>query len=377
MRDVTHDPERLRRVVLIALAVLISTVFLWMIADFLTVLLIGALAAGMTRPYYRALLRRFPGKKNLAAGVCVAVLLFAVILPLAAFGTLAALQLLELGKTAEPWVREQVNAARSFQEMQEHYPWLASLAPYKDLIVSKVGEFGSYLGTWAVGAVTAAASGTLTFFLLLFVMLYATFFFLVDGREILRTILYYLPLPSEDEDRLVARFVSVARATLKGTMVIGLIQGALGGLGFWAAGINGAAVWAAAMAGMSVIPGLGTAVIWVPGVAFLLIFGHYGAGIGLLVWCGTVVASVDNFLRPWMVGKDTKMSDLVVLVSTLGGIALFGPVGFIIGPIVAALFVTTWEIYGEAFRDVLPEAGPLSIPTPPPPPAAPPGDKLA
>jgi len=376
MRDVTHDPEKLRRVVLIALAVVISAVFLWMIADFLIVLLIAALAAGMTRPYYRRLLRRFPGRKNLSAGVCVGVLFFAVILPLAAFGTLVAIQLLELGKTAEPWLRDQIQSANSFPAMQERYPWLASFAPYKDLIVSKLGELGSYLGTWAVGAVTAAASGTLTFFLALFVMLYATFFFLVDGREILRTILYYLPLPSDDEDRLVARFVSVARATLKGTMVIGLIQGALGGLGFWVAGINGAAVWAAAMAALSVIPGLGTAVIWIPGVAFLLLFGHYTAGIGLLIWCSTAVASVDNFLRPWLVGKDTKMSDLVVLVSTLGGIAWFGPVGFIIGPIIAALFVTTWEIYGEAFRDVLPEAGPLSIPTPPPP-AAPPKDKPA
>ncbi|MDQ2643537.1 MAG: AI-2E family transporter [Myxococcota bacterium] len=377
MRDVTHDPERLRRVVLIALAVLISVVFLWMIADFLIVLLLGALAAGMARPYYKGLLRRFPGKKNLAAGICVSVLLFAVILPLAAFGTLVAFQLLELGKTAEPWLREQISAANSFQRMQEHYPWLSSFAPYRDQIVAKLGELGSWLGTWAVGAVTAAASGTLTFFLMLFVLLYAAFFFLVDGRENLRTMLYYLPLPSEDEDRLVERFVSVARATLKGTMVIGLIQGALGGLGFWVAGINGAAVWAAAMAGMSVIPGLGTAVIWVPGVAFLLIFGHYTAGIGLLIWCGTVVSGVDNFLRPWLVGKDTKMSDLVILISTLGGIALFGPVGFVIGPIVAALFVTTWEIYGEAFRDVLPEAGPLSIPTPTPPVAPPPKDKPA
>ncbi len=377
MRDVTHDPERLRRVVLIALAVLISVVFLWMIADFLIVLLLGALAAGMARPYYKALLRRFPGKKNLAAGICVSVLLFAVILPLAAFGTLVAFQLLELGKTAEPWLREQISAANSFQRMQEHYPWLSSFAPYRDQIVAKLGELGSWLGTWAVGAVTAAASGTLTFFLMLFVLLYAAFFFLVDGRENLRTMLYYLPLPSEDEDRLVERFVSVARATLKGTMVIGLIQGALGGLGFWVAGINGAAVWAAAMAGMSVIPGLGTAVIWVPGVAFLPICGHYTAGIGLLIWCGTVVSGVDNFLRPWLVGKDTKMSDLVILISTLGGIALFGPVGFVIGPIVAALFVTTWEIYGEAFRDVLPEAGPLSIPTPTPPVAPPPKDKPA
>jgi predicted PurR-regulated permease PerM len=154
----------------------------------------------------------------------------------------------------------------------------------------------------------------------------------------------------------------VARATIKGTGVVGITQGALGGLGFWIAGIQGAALWATVMAVFSILPGLGTAIVWVPAVIYLFAVGKTLAAILLTAWCVVIVGTVDNFLRPRLVGKDTKMPDLLVLLSTLGGITMFGAVGVVIGPIVAALFVTVWEIYGEVFRDVLPEPAPLSIP---------------
>jgi predicted PurR-regulated permease PerM len=370
MLDLTHDRGRLRRVALIAIAFGISVAFLWVISDFLIALLLAALAAGILRPWFNRLVARLNGRTNLAAGITIALLLVLGILPLAAFGTLVGVQAVELAKDVEPWVRHQLSGATPFTHLMERYPWLNTLSPYREQILGKLGEFGGA----AVGMITTAATETMSFFLLLFVMLYATFSFLVDGRELLRKILYYLPLPPEDENRLVARFVSVARATMKGTLVIGLIQGALGGIAFYVAGIGGAAVWAAAMAALSIVPGLGTAVVWVPAVIYLFVIGRYGAGVGLLIWSAGVVGTVDNFLRPFLVGKDSKMSDLLVLISTLGGIVLFGAVGFIIGPIIAALFVTVWEIYGETFRDVLPEPAPLSIPPGGLPPASVPGE---
>jgi predicted PurR-regulated permease PerM len=172
--------------------------------------------------------------------------------------------------------------------------------------------------------------------------------------------LYYLPLPPEDETRMVDRFMSVSRATIKGTIIIGAIQGALGGVAFAVVGINGAAVWGTVMALLSAIPGLGHALVWVPAVIYLAATGQWGAFIGLFIWCAGVVGSVDNFLRPWLVGKDTQLPDLIILVSTLGGLLLFGPLGFILGPIVAALFVTVWDLYGAAFEDLLPP-----VPDPP------------
>jgi predicted PurR-regulated permease PerM len=174
---------------------------------------------------------------------------------------------------------------------------------------------------------------------------------------------------------MLERFMSVSRATIKGTLIIGSVQGALGGISFWVAGINGAAVWGTMMAVLSAIPGLGHALVWVPVTVYLALSGQWSGAIGLFVWNAFVVGSVDNFLRPGLVGKDTELPDIVILVSTLGGLVLFGPLGFIVGPIVAALFVTVWELYGAAFADLLPPAppAPASVAeftsTYPPPPA--------
>jgi predicted PurR-regulated permease PerM len=187
------------------------------------------------------------------------------------------------------------------------------------------------------------------------------YFFLKDGRKVLDKMLYYLPLEPQDETRLARQFVSVARATIKGTLVIGLLQGVLGGLAFWVLGLDGAALWATVMAILSIIPGLGHGIVWIPTSIYLAARGDWGSAIGLFIWGAAVIGSVDNFLRPWLVGKDTEMPDLMILISTLGGLILFGPVGFIVGPIVAALFVTVWDLYGTAFEEVLPP-----VPEPPP-----------
>jgi len=185
-------------------------------------------------------------------------------------------------------------------------------------------------------------------------MLYAMFFFLIDGRALLNRVLYYVPLTPQDEARLVARFVSVTRATLKGALFIAIVQGLLAGVAFLLAGVPGAAFWAAIMTVLSMIPAVGAALVWIPAVIYLFVVGHTLAALGLLAWCVLVVSTVDNLLRPRLVGRDTRMPDLLVLLSTLGGILLFGAVGVIVGPIVASLFVTVWHLYGEGFADWLP-----------------------
>jgi len=189
---------------------------------------------------------------------------------------------------------------------------------------------------------------------MLFIMLYTMFFFLMDGNKLIDKILYYLPLEDHDERRMLNKFTSVTRATLKGTAVIGLLQGVLAGGAFAVVGIEGAVFWGAIMAVLSFIPGIGSALVWVPAVIILAATGQFAKAIGLGVFCAAVVGSIDNLLRPILVGRDTQMHELMILFGTLGGILMFGVVGVIIGPIIAALFVTVWEIYGVAFKDVLP-----------------------
>src|SRR5213082_12161 len=197
-------------------------------------------------------------------------------------------------------------------------------------------------------------AGTAAFLLDLFIMIYAMFSFFKDGEKILEQIFYYIPLSHEDEALMLQRFSSIIRATVKGTLVVGIIQGTLAGIAFWVAGIGGAAFWGTLMTILSIVPGIGAALIWVSAVIYLFITGQVLAGTLLLGWCAAVVGTIDNILRPVLVGKDARMPDLLILVGTLGGLFLFGPIGFIVGPIVCGLFLTVWDIYGATFREVLP-----------------------
>ena len=180
------------------------------------------------------------------------------------------------------------------------------------------------------------------------------FFFFRDGHKILERIFYYTPLSDEDETRMLTQFASITRATVKGTLVIGVIQGALAGVAFWVAGLEGAALWGTIMTILSIIPGIGAALVWVPAVIILFVTGQHLTATLLAVWCAAVVGTVDNFLRPVLVGRDAKMPDLLIMIGTLGGLFLFGLIGFIVGPIVCGLFLTVWDIYGTTFREILP-----------------------
>jgi len=339
---------------LVLLAVAISIVFFLMIRRFLMAVLLAGIFSGMASPLYGRFLKLFKGQKALASATTIFLVLLVIVIPLTAFLGVAASQALDVSQAVGPWIERQLNQPDAFDALLNRIPFFDRLQPYEDQISAKVGELAGSLGTFLVGSVAAATRGTVTFLLQLFIMLYAMFFFLIDGKSLLDRILYYMPLSPKEEDRMVEKFVSVARATLKGTLVIGIIQGGLAGIALFIAGIGGAAFWGTVMVVLSIIPGIGTALVWVPAVIYLIAGGHHGAGIALAVWCGVVVGTVDNVLRPRLVGKDTKMSDLLILLSTLGGILLFGAVGFIIGPIVAALFITIWDIYGITFKEFLP-----------------------
>jgi predicted PurR-regulated permease PerM len=185
---------------------------------------------------------------------------------------------------------------------------------------------------------------TLDFLVSLFVMLYLLFYLLRDGDTLAQRIKRAIPLRPEQQRQLFERFTVVIRATIKGNLLVALAQGALGGLIFWFLGIHAPVLWGVLMALFSLLPALGAAVVWLPVAIYLVVTGRTWEGIGLAAWGTLVIGTVDNLLRPILVGKDTKMPDYVVLISTLGGIAVFGINGFVIGPLIAALFITVWDI---------------------------------
>ena len=340
-----------------------SILFFAVVWPFFTPLLVGAILASLCHPLYRALTRLLGGRPSLGALLTLLIVFLLVAGPLSAFLGVVVGQAVNVSNDAIPWVRQNFGVATAFNThdwLVARFPSLAQYVPEQTQIMESVGNAAKAAGAFLVSGVSAMTAGTAVFLLDLFVMFYAMFFFLRDGEKLIEKVFHYAPLNHRDEARLLQRFTSVTRATIKGTLVIGIIQGTLAGLGFWVAGIDGAAFWGTLMTILSVVPGIGSALIWVPGVAYLYLTGHAFAATLLLVWCGAVVGTIDNMLRPRLVGKDAKIPDLLILVGTLGGLFFFGPIGFIVGPIVCGLFLTVLDIYGATFKDILPPVRSLS-----------------
>ena len=346
-----------RTAFVLILVVGVTVLFLAVTWPFLKPLLVGAMLAGLCRPLYQWVTRRLGGRRSLGSVVTLLILFLIVVGPISAFLGVVVQQALNVSDEAIPWVQQHFGSASTFNAhdwLVQRLPALADHVPSQAQLIESLGTAAKATGAFLVAVASRMTAGTAAFLLDLFVMIYAMFFFFKDGEKILNKIFYYLPLSDEDEALMLQRLTSITRATVKGTLVIGILQGALAGIAFWVAGIEGAAFWGTIMAILSIIPGIGAALIWVPAVVYLFITGQSLAGTLLLVWCAAVVGTVDNVLRPILVGKDAKMPDLLILVGTLGGLLLFGPIGFIAGPIVCGLFLTVWEIYGATFKDVLP-----------------------
>jgi len=192
---------------------------------------------------------------------------------------------------------------------------------------------------------------TFDFVLDTFIMLYLLFFLLRDGKSLSAQAARALPLEPRHTQRLLTQFAAVVRATVKGNVVVALVQGALGGLAFWALGISGALLWGSMMALLSLLPAVGAALVWGPVAAYLLATGSVWQAIALTIWGVLVIGLVDNVLRPILVGKETRLPDYLVLVATLGGLAVFGLNGFVIGPVIAAMFLVTWDIFVEMRKE--------------------------
>ncbi|MFT5232517.1 MAG: putative PurR-regulated permease PerM [Candidatus Krumholzibacteriia bacterium] len=347
-------PNPANKIVLLMLVAGITAVFFTMIKSFLMALLLAGIFSSLAQPLYNRFVRLFKGRQTPASLLTILLIVLVIIIPLGALLGIVTAEAIKVGNEAAPWVQNKLAHPDQVIVWLQSLPYYEKAAPFQDSLLTRIGQVVGLFSKFLINSLSAATTGTVQFLFMLMIMLYSMYFFLIDGHKLVDLMLYYLPLKDEEERRLLEKFSSVTRATLKGTAAIGTLQGGLAGLAFFVVGIPSAIFWAAIMIVLSIIPGIGTALIWVPAAVILIGGGSLGKGVGLALFCGLVVGSVDNFLRPRMVGKDTQMPDLMILVSTLGGIFMFGALGLIIGPIIAALFITLWELYGAAFKDVLP-----------------------
>tara|TARA_R110000850_G_scaffold73969_4_gene162217 strand:- start:1081 stop:2262 length:1182 start_codon:yes stop_codon:yes gene_type:complete len=349
---------RFRGAFVILLTIAISGAFFTMIQPFIMALLLAAIGAGMLQPVFGWLCRLCRGREVPAAVLTVVLLFLLIVGPVTAFLGVVVSQAIEVSQSAIPWVKQYVSGEGNLMSAEawvvEQFPSFKDYIPTRSQFLEGVGNAAEKTGNFLVFSVSKMTAGTAAFFMNLFVMLYALFFFLIKGDAILGKIFYYSPLSQDEEELLSDRFLSVTRATIKGSLVIGIVQGGLCGIAFAFAGITGAAFWGTVMAVLSVIPGVGVTLIWIPAAIYLAASGHMTNAILLAVWCGAFVGNLDNVLRPRLVGQDAKMPDLLILLGTLGGLFMFGAVGIIIGPIICSLFLAIWEIYGETFKSYLP-----------------------
>lgn len=349
---------QLNRIILLIVVLVISFIFFSMIRQFILVILLAGIFSGMFQPIYNRFVKWTKGNKNLGSALTLTFVLFLIFIPLAGLLSIVASQAIKISETIKPTISEMLNKPSAFAKYYENLPFYGNVEPYKDEILKKAGELVGIISTSLFDSLSSITKTTVNFIMLFFVFLYTMFFLLKDGEALLNKILYYLPLVDKDERRMLDRFTSVTRATIKGTMFIGVIQGGLAGLAFWVVGIDSAVFWGTIMTVLSIIPAVGSALVWLPAVVILAAYGHWIKAVGLLIFCGGLVGSVDNILRPKFVGHDTQMHELLIFFGTLGGLSMFGLVGFIIGPIIAALFTTVWDLYGENFKAYLPEVIP-------------------
>lgn len=342
-------------VVLLLILFVISALFLWMLQPFLVTLFLAALTSAMVYPVFQWLNSKLKYKQNLAAAVTLIMLFFIVLVPLMLLLLVLSSEAIDVSQSITPWLREKLAEPSQLWLSLEGLPFYQSVYPYREVLLENAGSAVSFVSKYVVSRVSDLTLGAVNFLFLLFVFLYSMFFLLLDGKAFVLKILYYLPLEDQDERQMLNRFTSVTLATLKGTILIGLLQGLLNGIIFAFAGIPNSVFWGVLMAVLSIIPSIGSALIWIPATIYLFSQGAIVTAILVLLLCGVVVGSLDNILRPRLVGKDTELHELMIFFSTLGGLLLFGFVGLIIGPIVASLFVTAWRIYGQTFKDFLPK----------------------
>ena len=328
--------------------------FIALIGNFFEALLLAAIFSTIIYPLYLWFQRISGGRNSLASILTLLVSLLVIIVPLLLLLGLVAEQAIGVAEMVRPWIELHIDSSTiNNPTLSDWLPFADKLAPYTDEISVKITEIAGKIGMIFASSLARLSEGTAIFFLNLFVMLYATYFFLISGPALMNKILSYVPLTKIDRQKMIEVGLSVSRATVKGTLIIGIVQGMLGGIGFAVAGIGSSVFWGAVMAIVSILPGIGAMLVWGPAVVYLLITGNSIAGIGLLVWCAAVVGTVDNVLRPILVGRDAQMPDLLILLSTLGGLSLFGASGLVLGPILAALFMTVLTIYSTVFADWL------------------------
>ena len=343
-------PELQQKTFLLIL-IAVSLAFGWILLPFYGAVFWGSVLAIIFAPFYCRLLAVMDQRRNLAALTTLLLCLIIVILPL----TLIMASLLKEGLAVYQRIRSgELNFGAYFQQiMDARPPWMVSLmersgignlSELRDALSNSALQGSQLIATQAL----SIGQNTFEFIVSFAIMLYLLFFLLRDGAALTAKISQAIPLSLDYKHHLFSKFTTVVRAAVKGNIAVAAAQGMLGGLIFWFLGIEGALLWGFVMGILSLLPAVGAGLIWAPVAIYFLFTGAIWKGVVLILFGVLVIGLVDNLLRPILVGKTTQLPDYVILISTLGGMVLFGLNGFVIGPVIAAMFIAAWDLFATA-----------------------------
>jgi predicted PurR-regulated permease PerM len=335
----------------VLLVVLITVAFIWILQPFYGAIFWATMLAILFAPMFRRLTLVGRTRRTPAALLTTFVIVVLVIMPAAILTGMLVQEGLGVYQRVQSG---ELNFVRYLEQVIAVLPswasgWLEESGLTDFATMQQRLSAGLMKGVqfFATQAFTVG-SNTLEFIVAFFIMLYLLFFLLRDGDRLARRIRSAVPLEHTLQQNLTAKFTAVVRATIKGSLVVAAVQGALGGLILWILGIHAPVFWGVVMAFLSLLPAVGTALVWAPVAIYFLVTGALVKGLVLIAFGVFVIGMVDNVLRPILVGKDTKMPDYIVLISTLGGMAVFGINGFVIGPLIAAMFIAVWDTVAQA-----------------------------
>lgn len=333
---------------------LITTVALvWIASPFAGPLIWATLAGIMFQPLYLRLLKWRGGRENQAAALALVVIIISVVIPAVVIARIVIVEILAGFYALRDGV---IDIPASVDQLIGLLPvsvrgWLAETG-WGDFpaLRERAQEMAERAAAYLASQALNIGSGVLGWTLALGVGLYATYFLLRDGQKLGENIRSTVPLSPAIAEIMTTRFLSIVRATIKGTMVVGLVQGAIGGITFLIAGLPSPVLFGVLMAILSLLPAVGPSLVWLPAAIFLLAIGEVGDGLLVLFSGAAIISTVDNILRPILVGRDTGIPDWVVLVTTLGGLGAFGLSGVVMGPVIAGLFISGWAALAEQRR---------------------------
>lgn len=332
------------------LLALVTVAFAWTIRGFLLPVFWAIVLSVLFSPLFRRIRKWMRGYGTPASLATLLVVFLVVVVPLIGLGAAVTSEAVSVYQQVRTG---QIDLTEPIQTVEDFLPRVNRRADELGI------DFDGLRENITSGAVTASqtvASSLLSFgqqalqfTLLLAVTFYVLFFFIRDGEDLVAGLIRALPLGDPREKRLFSRFANVTRATIKGTFVVAAVQGTLGGAAFAVLGLGAPILWGMMMGICSLIPAVGSAIVWGPAAIYLLLVGSWGKALILVAFGAGVIGVVDNALRPILVGRDAGMPDYMILLSTLGGLAAFGVSGLVIGPVVAGFFLTVWEIFAEEF----------------------------